>query len=204
MWGLSLPAPSYAGLLEMSAGAQNLLERLQASPRTCARLDELRADVEPDALVHGDLRWDNCLAVTAPPARRRTRVLVIDWELAGRGSAAFDVGTVMAEYLRVWVGSIPIVAPSDPGRLVAHARHPLAAAQPAVAAFWSAYRRSSRHEPALRRIVELTAVRLLQIAVERAGETNVPTAHVMTLVQLADNMLTSPEVAAWGILGLSG
>ncbi len=202
MWGLLLPAPWYAGLLNMSAGARDLVERLQASARTCARLDELRASVEDDALVHGDLRWDNCLAVTAPGARRRTRVLLIDWELCGRGSAAFDVGTIIAEYLRVWVSSIPIVAAADPGRFVAHARHPLEAMQRPIGAFWSAYRRASRGALPLRRVVELTAVRLLQIAMERADGTNAPTAHVMTLVQLADNMLASPDVAGWSILGL--
>jgi hypothetical protein len=37
---------------------------------------------------------------------------------------------------------------------------------------------------------------------ERAGETNAPTAHVMTLVQLADNMLASPDLAGRSILGL--
>ena len=31
---------------------------------------------------------------------------------------AFDAGTVLAEYLHAWVGSIPIVAAGDPGRLV--------------------------------------------------------------------------------------
>ena len=134
--------------------------------------------------------------VPAPGSRRRTRVLLVDWELAGRGAAGFDVGTVLAEYLRCWVGSIPIVEPGDPGRLVARARHPLRRMQPAIHAFWSAYGLANPQRPTLRRVIELAAVRLLQTAVERAQGLVTPSAHVVTLVQLADNMLRHPDDAA--------
>jgi Ser/Thr protein kinase RdoA (MazF antagonist) len=202
MWGLSLPEPSYELLLDLSAGARDLVGRLQASRELCRRLEELRDAGSDGALVHGDLRWDNCLALAAPGSRRRTRVLLVDWELAGPGAAGFDVGTVLAEYLRVWVGSIPIVEPGDPGRLVALARHPLRRMQPAMEAFWSAYRLASWRPPTLRRVVELAAVRLLQTAVERAQGLATPSAHVVTLVQVADNMLRHPEDAAANLLGL--
>jgi Ser/Thr protein kinase RdoA (MazF antagonist) len=202
MWGLSLPDPPHELLLDLSAGAQDLVARLQASPAFCDRLRALRNANSEARLVHGDLRWDNCLAVAAPGSRRRTRILLVDWELAGRGSAAFDVGTVLAEYLRAWVGSIPIVEPSDPGRLAAHARHPLSQLQPAINAFWSAYRLDSPRRPTLRRVIERAAVSLLQIAIERAQGFSAASAHVVTLVQLADNMLREPEAAGLAVLGL--
>ena len=108
MWGLSLPEPPQELLLDLSSGSQDLVARLQSSHALCSRLDELRDARSDGALVHGDLRWENCLAVPPPGSLRRTRVLLIDWELAGPGAAGFDVGTVFAEYLRYWVGSIPI------------------------------------------------------------------------------------------------
>jgi Ser/Thr protein kinase RdoA (MazF antagonist) len=202
MWGLSLPDPSHRLLLDLSAGARDLVARLQASEGLCHRLEELGDASTDGTLVHGDLRWDNCLAVAAPGSRRRTRVLLVDWELAGPGAAAFDVGTVLAEYLRVWIGSIPIADPRDPGRLVAQARYPLRRMQPAIQAFWAAYRLASPRRPALRRVVELAAVRVLQTAVERAQDLAAPSAHVVTLMQLADNMLRHPEDAALTLLGL--
>jgi aminoglycoside phosphotransferase (APT) family kinase protein len=200
MWGLQLPEPSHDLVLELSAGAQELVARIQASESVCQRLEELSVANGDRGVVHADLRWENCLALPAPGARRRTRVLLVDWELAGHGDPAFDVGSVFAEYLRVWVGSVPIVEPVDPARLVAHARHPLASMRPAMHAFWSAYR-SARSVP-LRRVVELGAVRLLQTAVERAQGLSFPSAHVVTLVQLADNMLQQPDDAAVALLGL--
>ena len=108
-WGLLLPEPPRDLVLELSAGAQDVVARIQASDELCGRLAGLRSADADDALVHGDLRWDNCLALPAPGARRRTRVLLVDWELAGRADPAFDAGSVLAEYLRVWVGSVPIV-----------------------------------------------------------------------------------------------
>jgi aminoglycoside phosphotransferase (APT) family kinase protein len=200
LWGLALPEPPYDLVLELSAGAQDLVARIQGSDFLCSRLADLRETITAGGLVHGDLRWDNCLALPAPGARRRTRVVMLDWELAGPSDPAFDVGSVLSEYLRVWVGSVPIVEPVDPGRLVARARHPLASMRPAMAAFWSAYRRPDG--PPLRRVIELCAVRLLQTAIERAQGVNAPTAHVITLVQLADNMLRRPDDAAFALLGL--
>jgi Ser/Thr protein kinase RdoA (MazF antagonist) len=202
LWALSLPEPSHEFLLDLSAGAQDLVARLQASSALCHRLRGLHDALSDREFVHGDLRWDNCLAVAAPGSQRRTRVLLIDWELAGRGAAALDVGTVLAEYLSLWVGSIPIVQPSDPGRLVSQAGHPLRRMQPALGAFWLGYRLTSPRPPTLRRVIELAAVRLLQTAVERAEGLTSPSAHVVTLVQLADNMLREPEDAALGLMGL--
>ena len=201
IWGVELPEPPYNLVLELSAGAQDLVARIQASDALCRRLEDLRSSLGgAGSFVHGDLRWDNCLALPAPGTQRRTRVLILDWELAGPSDPAFDVGSVLSEYLRVWVGSVPIVEPVDPGRLVARARHPLALMRPPMQALWSAYRHPGA--PALRRVIELCAVRLLQTAVERTQGVNAPTAHVITLVQLADNMLRRPDEAAFALLGL--
>ncbi len=202
MWGLSLPEPPRDLLLHLSATAQDLVARVQASAETCEALARVRDEPVDPAPVHGDLRWTNCLALAAPGARRRTRTLVIDWELAGTGPPAYDVGAVLAEYLVSWVGSIPIIEPADPARLVAHARHPLRAMRPAMQAFWAAYRTANPQSEPLQRVVELAAVWLLQAAIERAQLLSAPSAHVVTLLQLADNLLQRPQVAAVNLLGL--
>src|SRR4051794_5656115 len=90
VWGLSLCEPSYESVLAMSPGARQLVARVQASPTMCDRLRSLQADSDAESLVHGDLRCVNYPATTAPGASRRTRVTLIDWELAGPGSAAYD------------------------------------------------------------------------------------------------------------------
>jgi aminoglycoside phosphotransferase (APT) family kinase protein len=204
MWALQFADPPLELIRDLSAGAQDLVARLQANPAMMDRLARLREPDHKDAFVHGDLRWDNCLAIAAPGSSRRTQTLLIDWELAGRGEAALDVGTVLAGYLSAWVESIPIVEVATPGRLLPQAKHPLKRMQPATDAFWSAYCAKSSTPPALRRVLELTAVHLVQTAVERAQVLVAPSAHVVTLLQLADNILLEPERAAQALLGLRG
>jgi Phosphotransferase enzyme family len=202
MWGLSLPEPPYDLLLGLSSGAQDVVARLQASPGLCARLDELRDGRSMDGVVHGDLRWDNCLAVAAPPSRRRTRLVLVDWEHAGAGTVAFDVGTVLAEYLRAWVGSIPILDGGDPARLRDHAAHRLQRIQRAVQTFWAAYRGARPACVSPLSAVEFTAVRLVQTAVERAQRLAAATTHIVALLELAEAILRQPHDAASNLLGL--
>jgi hypothetical protein len=179
-------------------------------PADGERMWALQFDEPPLELIRDlsagarDLRWDNCLAIAAPGAGRRTQTLLVDWELAGRGEAALDVGTVLAEYLSAWVGSIPIVEVATPGRLLSLARYPLRRMQPAIDAFWSAYRATSPAPPALGRVLEMAAVRLLNTAVERAQVLAAPSAHLVMLLQLAENVLREPETAAHTLLGLRG
>ncbi|MEN3281017.1 MAG: hypothetical protein V7607_2157 [Solirubrobacteraceae bacterium] len=202
MWALSLPEPRYELLLDLSSGAQEVVARLQARSWLCARLDQLRESLSNDGVVHGDLRWDNCLAVAAPASERRTRLILVDWELAGLGAVAFDVGTVFAEYLRAWLGSIPILDGGNSARLRDHAAQRLRRMQPAVQAFWAAYRLARTPTPTLRLATEFAAVRLVQTAVERAQGLAAATTHVLALVQLADAMLRHPDDAASNLLGL--
>jgi Ser/Thr protein kinase RdoA (MazF antagonist) len=201
MWGLSLPEPPHRMLVDLSTGAQDLVARLQANQELCGRLKELEGRGLDGVLVHGDLRWDNCLAVAAGGSHRRTGLLLVDWELAGHGAAAFDLGTVLAEYLRTWLESVPIVDPAEPDRLQAQARYPLRRMRPGVRAFWSSYVLANPRRPALRHVIEMAAVRLLQAAVEQAQ--TMATARQVTLLQLADNLLRHPEHAAIRLLGLT-
>jgi aminoglycoside phosphotransferase (APT) family kinase protein len=200
LWGL--PEPPLERLRDMSDGALGLLAAIQGSCELCDRLHALRETAAGAGFVHGDLRWENSLAVPAPGSTRRSRVLLIDWELAGAGDPAIDVGTALAEYLRLWVDSVPLADPADPARLLRHARFPLERLRPAMQALWSGYRRAATRPIALRRVVEMAAVRLLEAGLEQAHELGSPSFDGRRLLQLADNLLRTPEHAAWSLLGL--
>jgi Ser/Thr protein kinase RdoA (MazF antagonist) len=195
-WGRLLAALPYPMLLELSGAGREVLRRIQAAGELCDRLAALQPGT--GVLVHGDLRWDNCIALPRGASGRRTGLMLVDWELAGAGSAALDVGAVLAELLRMWVLSIPIVAPGDPGRVPA--RIPLERLRPAAARFWEAYRAIRDIAPG--HAAELAAVRLIQGAFELSDGFAEPPAGVMLLVQVAANILAGPERAAGELLGL--
>jgi aminoglycoside phosphotransferase (APT) family kinase protein len=201
-WALALPEPPYDLLLDLSAAARDLVARVQGSAFVCARLAEVHAKLAADAVVHGDLRWDNCMVVAPAAGRRRTRVLLVDWELAGAGPAAFDVGTVFAEYLGKWVASIPMPDAGDVSRFAHVAGHPLPALQPAIQAFWLSYRAARARPPELADVVELAAVRLLQTAIEHARRTDELSAHAVATAQLAAHLWRDPRGTAVELLGL--
>jgi hypothetical protein len=135
-------------------------------------------------------------------------VLLIDWESAGRGDPSLDLGAFFGEYLHAWLGSIPIVDPKDPGRLLAHAGRPLARMRPAVGAFWLSY---TRHAAAgapelgrlLRRAASCAAVRVLTSAYEDSLSRHELGGRAHFALQLSLNILRRPDEAIAHLLGLS-
>jgi aminoglycoside phosphotransferase (APT) family kinase protein len=202
---LSWHRPWLEHLFELSAAGVELLRLAQGSTALCEALDDLRDSWRPVSLVHGDVRWDNWIAVRTPGSRRRTRVVIADWELAGGGDPCLDVGSFLGEYLLAWLASIPVIDIGDPGRLLPHARYPMQRIQPSLRAFWIAYLMTTReHAEAcrLRRAVRFAAVRLLQAAVEQARDTSELRAHTILTLQLAVNLLRRPTDAAERVLAL--
>jgi aminoglycoside phosphotransferase (APT) family kinase protein len=191
MWGLDVINPPAAVLREFSAGGLEVIARVQGAADLCARLEDIRALRGAEVAVHGDLRWENCVAAGR-------RLLVVDWEDAGPGPRGWDVACAVAEYLRLWIGSVPIAAADDPGRLLALAGHPLACMRPAIAALWTAF--GGRD---VERLCELVAVRLLEMAIERSQALSAPSGHVLVLLDLASNLLSRPRAAATQLLGLT-
>lgn len=113
--GLPLPATASAGILHLPAtdpgdwglkahAARRLGERIAADPLLSGLLAAGAAAWRPECLVHGDLKWDNCLVAA-------DRVRVIDWELSGLGDPAWDVSCVIAEQLALHPGTGPGESP---------------------------------------------------------------------------------------------
>ena len=110
---------------------------MQSFPAFGALVDALTEEWRPSCLVHFDVKGDNILL----SAKRRARSgWLIDWELAALGDPAWDVGSMFADYLGVWLWSIPITGEHPPAHYLSLARFPLTGIQPALRAFWQSYR----------------------------------------------------------------
>jgi aminoglycoside phosphotransferase (APT) family kinase protein len=193
--------PDLDGLRTLSGAAIELTRIVQRSSEFCADLDEILTTPPPAvAVVHGDVRWGNCVAL-----RRRSRgwsgLQLVDWELCGAGDPAVDVGAFIGEYLRAWIGSMPVADARDPGALRARAQIPLRRLRPALRDFWTAYadhRTGAPEAPGetLRRSLRFAGVRLLVAAFEAAQAVGELRPGVLALLPLSRNVLRRPDQAA--------
>jgi Ser/Thr protein kinase RdoA (MazF antagonist) len=207
-FGQSLGAyiPALTELQTMSTAEMSLLRLVQHSEELCRSLDELAIAWREETIVHGDVRWDNCLAVRDKSGRWR-RLQLIDWETAGPGDPAEDVGAFLGEYLRTWLQSIPDLDPRERLTTAANARYPLVRMQPALRGFWLSYCHHRHASPAqmstvLRRATRYAAARILMSALEDAQL--LPDLHrgLLNALQLSRAVFRRPDEAAAHLLGL--
>jgi aminoglycoside phosphotransferase (APT) family kinase protein len=208
-WQLDLHRPDLEAVQTLSGAALELTRLIQRSEELCSWLEELRVTWREESVVHGDVRWDNYLALRAGGSGGWTRLLLIDWEMAGLGDPAADVGAFFGEYLRMWLHSIPIVDLRARALAPEHARFPLVRMQPAMRAFWDAYalhraRRTRELGPILDRATRFAAVRLLTAALEEAQMFAELRASLVDALQLSRAVLRRPHEAAAHLLGLRG
>jgi aminoglycoside phosphotransferase (APT) family kinase protein len=184
-WVLALHRPPLEALRYFSAASVELVKRLQADGLLCRAMDELREGWAPVALVHRDVKWANCIACAAPGggSARLTRIKLVDWEMAGWGDPAFDLGSAFSDC----VGG-------GPG--------------PAAGALWSSYVRAARIDDAaaaalLTRAVRFAGARLVQSAYEYTQEATVLTERVADSLAVARELLLAPGVARVARLGIA-
>lgn len=202
---LAIHRPTTAAVDATSRAGRAVISMIQAVPGFGDALDAAAGQWRYENVIHGDVRWDNCLVFGRPGSARTTRLKLVDWELTRVGDPAWDLGSVFAEYLAAWTASLPASAEVSPDRVLAAARMPVDRIHTPVRTFWDSYcgARIVDHDlTALRvRTVRYAGCRLVQTGFERADRsTRVPTQSVICL-QLGLNLLTRPREAAAHLLG---
>jgi hypothetical protein len=193
-WVLSLGCPPLERLRRISAANLQTTRMIQESRALCRAFTELASSWTASSLIHNDLRWENCLL------SRGRKLKLIDWELAGLGDPAWDVGTIFSNFLARWIFSMTFDRGASPGlRRTAH--QPLAPMHAAMRRFWRAYTESGA-DVSLVRATRFAAGRLIQTAFELQRLATEVTGNVVCLLQVSENMMRDPEEAASTLLGL--
>lgn len=206
-WVLSVHRPALGFLHECSSANLQLIQIIQGFPVFCELLDGLADDWRAESLIHGDVRWDNCIVFGKSPAARKTRMKLIDWELASMGDPCWDVASAFNDYLGFWLLSIPVTGELPPDRFLELARHPLEKMQPAIGAFWRTYEEHMELDPAtadqwLERATRYSAARVVQTAFEQMQLSMQLTGNVVCMLQLSLNILQRPREASVQLLGI--
>jgi aminoglycoside phosphotransferase (APT) family kinase protein len=197
---LQLPASIF---YEASAGNLEVVRLVQGHEGIRVGLSRLAADWEPTALIHGDVKWDNCLACATPGASRMSRLFLVDWEFCSVGDPLWEVGSVLAECIVTWLNSIPLSSDMSEDFWVESARFPLERMHPAIAAFWLAYFRQQKPSvDIVQRAVCFCAARILQTAFESSQLATSLDGRAICYLQVAANLFERPLEAGALLLGL--
>lgn len=198
---------SYSTMHGLSGGAKQLGEIVGKYPDLAYNLERIRQHWRFDSIIHGDMKWDNCLIYSDTDGK--SVIKVIDWELVDYGDACWDVGAILQAYLTFWIFSMPFATETQPERLIAGAGYRLESMHPAIRAFWKTYQETSGIPKAqaysyLIRSVEYGAARMVQTAFEWLYHTPTINNQCAMLLQVALNTLRDPREAATGLYGLAG
>lgn len=203
--GFYLHRPGLTVLFDFSTAATEIIRLVQRSPDVCDRLDTLRREWRPTALIHHDVRWDNVLIVRPRPGASSLKV--IDWEAAGLGDPAWDLGSLLGDYVSFWVSSIPLNARAEPASYLELATFPIASMQPAIRALWAAYVRRAglappEAEALLPRVARYAGLKLMHTSLESVQASPECTMTAICLLQVGVNMLLRPSDAAGVLFGI--
>lgn len=166
-------------------------------PEYAEALDRLRAAWRVNSVIHGDMKFDNCLLVGGDGARA---LKIIDWELVDAGEDLWDVAGLLQNYL-FW--SAVSTQSGHGGWKVAM---PFEHLQPAMHALWRAYceelgTSDAEAMPRLERCVAFAAARLLQSVMEMLVVSPVMSSHIALLLQTSLNIIRNPAAMANLIVG---
>ncbi len=205
-WVLWIDRPDARVFRDVSAAGLDLIRIIQATDGFPEALAALRSRWVTTSLIHGDLKWDNCLMCRADSEAPQLRL--VDWEGAVAGDPCWDIGSALSQYLGFWIFSMPVTGQEPPERFPDLAQYPLASMKPAMAACWSAYVEARGLDDLaaaeeLDRAVGYAAARLVQTAFEALQMMQQLTSATVLHLQLALNILLRPRDAAAQLMGIS-
>jgi hypothetical protein len=205
-WVMQVHKPGPGLLATISPANYQTLRILQTQEDLSRRLDAIRAMWQPKCVIHGDVKSDNVLIVGKDGDPGPPEIRLVDWETLQIGDPAWDIAGALQDFILFWISSMP-VGIGGPDEMVNGAVYPLATIQPAMRAFWRAYRSTAaltrpEADVLLMRAVQFSAARLIQSAYEMAQSSQaLPATSVLTL-QIGSNILAGPELAQVQLFGI--
>jgi thiamine kinase-like enzyme len=202
-WVMNMRDVGYPVLQHYGPVGTQLASAMQQFPGFLDRLATLRPLWKIDSLTHGDMKWDNCMlpvngsAESGAPGELR----IIDWELVDLGDGAWDVATVFKEFVMIWLLAATNAVPAYASPSVS-----LEAMQSAIRAFWNAYALKRGFNAAgralyLDRSIRFCSARLTVAVLEYLYASPQMTSLMMTMLQLASNILQAHEWARTAVFG---
>lgn len=203
-WILSADMRNSHPFKELSRATSQLFDVVEQSSELRLALDVLRTEWRAEAMMHGDMRWENCILFRSG-AHGELSLKIVDWELADIGDACWDVGAIIQAFVSAQIVSLPMnwgARPAIPGVL---AELTLNEMQPAIRSFWESYVDALRIEAGrsselLERCIRYGAARMIQSAYEYMQFSAQVSPNSLHLLQLSADILKNPGEATRQLL----
>jgi hypothetical protein len=182
-------------------------------------ISELVASSQPCCLTHNDLKlnnillhrdWEDILAQSSRANQSKSSndscIRLIDWERSNWGDPAFDLGTLIASYLQIWLGSLVISKTISIDESLRMATIPLDLLQPSLAGLTRSYFAAfseiiDRKPDFLMRVVQFAGFGLIgQIQAMLQHQKSFGNTGICML-QVAKSLLTRPQQSIDTIFG---
>ena len=178
-------------LVDVVGETPALVAELQRAPGLDAALRGLSAAAPSGcALVHGDLKLDNVMAGPTPEQLR-----LVDWELAGAGDPAWDLGSALGDLVFRWLSTVRPAAGAGLDTWLSDAEAGLARARGGAAALLHGYTARARMLPDRLTVARYVGVFLLHRAlafVERHGRF---AGHGRLFARVGTQLVVCPQAA---------
>jgi hypothetical protein len=207
-WALTISQQTQSSVANLSAANAQMLSLIQRYPNFPRRLETLQAGWRRDTLIHGDMKFENCVLAYAKGADADPEIKVVDWEIADLGDPRWDVGSMLQSWLSYWIFSMPADGVvNDPEQLVARAHYPLERMRPAIRAFWKSYAATmgvsgTAEQELLDTCISYGGARMIQTVFESMYQMTNLTPHAIFMLQVSLNILEEPRGAVTDLLAI--
>jgi hypothetical protein len=180
--------------------------------QNCESLEAAIADLayewNPCCLTHNDLKLNNILIHSRWNQLDNCLVQLIDWEACTWGDPAFDLGTILASYLEIWLESLIVDPTLELTESLQLAMTPLAEIQPSLVALLQGYLHAfpmilTYHPDFLVRVIKFTGLALINQIQDQINNCKLFDNSHLCMLELAKNLLTMPEQSVLNIFGIS-
>ena len=175
----------------LSRANRQLIDLALKNEAFSLQLDELHQNWRQDTLLHGDVKWLNCLL---HEAKGKTNIYLIDWEMLQLGESLWDVAGFIQSYLSEWT-----LQPNKERELtldqwIERYADAIRIQHDSIHSFWSAYAQTAGLDTALtgsdfQRTLLYVAGRLFQTVYEYLSQQETLFPEAIRTLELAQRLL---------------
>ncbi|MEJ6480398.1 phosphotransferase [Nostoc punctiforme UO1] len=179
----------------------------QQSESLESAIADLAYDWNPCCLTHNDLKLSNILVHSRWEKLDNCLVRLINWEACSWGDPAFDLGTLLASYLRIWLNSLVVDPTIELQESLHLALTPLESLQPSIIALIRAYLNAfpmilEYRSDFIVRVIQFAGLALIHQIQDMITYRKSFNNADICMLQVAKSLLTMPQQGVLAIFGI--